>query len=61
MLTPISLAGVRAKSAKDELMEYHQEFFWHDTARLVSGGEIVKVVRAKRERWVRAIAPLHSH
>ena len=31
------------KSAKDELMEFHQEFFWNDHARLVSGGEIVDV------------------
>jgi len=31
------------KSAKDELMEFHQEFFWNDKARLVSGGEIVDV------------------
>lgn len=31
------------KSAKDELMEFHQEFFWNDRARLVSGGAIVDV------------------
>ncbi|MET3261494.1 myosin-crossreactive antigen [Bradyrhizobium japonicum] len=31
------------KSAKDELMEFHQEFFWNDRARLVSGGQIVDV------------------
>lgn len=31
------------KSAKDELMEFHQEFFWNDKARLVSGGAIVDV------------------
>lgn len=31
------------KSAKDELMEFHQEFFWNDKARLVAGGEIVDV------------------
>ncbi|MGY4403747.1 myosin-crossreactive antigen [Bradyrhizobium sp. USDA 3315] len=31
------------KSAKDELMEFHQEFFWNDKARLVSGGQIVDV------------------
>ena len=32
-----------AKTAKDELMEFHQEFFWNDKARLISGGEIVDV------------------
>lgn len=32
-----------AKSAKDELMEFHQEFFWHDKARLVADGAIVDV------------------
>lgn len=32
------------KSAKDELMEFHQEFFWNDKARLVAAGEIVDVV-----------------
>jgi len=31
------------KSAKDELMEFHQEFFWNDKARLVANGEIVDV------------------
>ncbi|MCA6105072.1 oleate hydratase [Bradyrhizobium sp. WSM 4400] len=31
------------KSAKDELMEFHQDFFWNDKARLVSGGQIVDV------------------
>lgn len=31
------------KSAKDELMEFHQEFFWNDKARLVSGGKIADV------------------
>lgn len=31
------------RSAKDELMEFHQEFFWNDKARLVAGGEIVDV------------------
>ncbi len=31
------------KSAKDELMEFHQEFFWNDKARLVAGGKIVDV------------------
>jgi myosin-crossreactive antigen len=31
------------KSAKEELMEFHQEFFWNDKARLVAGGEIVDV------------------
>lgn len=31
------------KSAKDELMEFHQEFFWNDRARLVSEGAIVDV------------------
>jgi oleate hydratase len=30
-------------SAKDELMKFHQEFFWNDKARLVAGGEIVDV------------------
>lgn len=32
-----------AKSAKDELMEFHQEFFWNDKARLVAEGQIVDV------------------
>ncbi|WP_051335042.1 oleate hydratase [Bradyrhizobium sp. Ai1a-2] len=32
-----------AKSAKAELMDFHQEFFWNDKARLVYGGEIVDV------------------
>jgi oleate hydratase len=32
-----------AKSAKEELMEFHQEFFWNDKARLVSNGAIVDV------------------
>lgn len=32
-----------SKSAKDELMEFHQEFFWNDKARLVAGGEIIDV------------------
>uniref|UniRef100_UPI001FCB5733 oleate hydratase n=1 Tax=Bradyrhizobium sp. Ai1a-2 TaxID=196490 RepID=UPI001FCB5733 len=32
-----------AKSAKAELMDFHQEFFWNDKARLVCGGEIVDV------------------
>ncbi|WP_315836212.1 oleate hydratase [Bradyrhizobium prioriisuperbiae] len=31
------------KSAKDELMEFHQEFFWNDKARLVANGAIVDV------------------
>lgn len=31
------------KSAKDELMEFHQEFFWNDKARLVANGKIVDV------------------
>jgi oleate hydratase len=31
------------KSAKDELMEFHQEFFWNDKARLVANGQIVDV------------------
>ncbi|MDR3713099.1 MAG: oleate hydratase [Puia sp.] len=31
------------KSAKDELMDFHQEFFWNDKARLVADGEIVNV------------------
>ncbi|WP_439496043.1 oleate hydratase [Bosea sp. (in: a-proteobacteria)] len=32
-----------AKSAKQELMEFHQEFFWNDKARLVAEGAIVDV------------------
>ncbi len=32
-----------AKTAKDELMEFHQEFFWNDKARLVAEGAIVNV------------------
>jgi oleate hydratase len=31
------------KTAKEELMEFHQEFFWHDKARLVANGEIIDV------------------
>jgi len=31
------------RSAKDELMEFHQDFFWNDKARLVAGGEVVDV------------------
>lgn len=31
------------KSAKDELMEFHQEFFWNDKARLVANGQIIDV------------------
>lgn len=31
------------KSAKDELMEFHQEFFWNDRARLVAEGAVVDV------------------
>jgi oleate hydratase len=31
------------RSAKDELMQFHQEFFWTDKARLVSDGQIVDV------------------
>ena len=31
------------KSAKEELMEFHQEFFWNDKARLVAEGKIVDV------------------
>lgn len=41
------------KSAKDELMEFHQEFFWHDKARLVAAGKIVDVADlgfAERDR-----------
>ncbi len=32
-----------ARTAKEELMTFHQEFFWNDKARLVAGGEIVDV------------------
>lgn len=32
-----------AKSAKDDIMEFHQEFFWNDKARLVANGAIVDV------------------
>jgi oleate hydratase len=32
-----------ARSAKDELMEFHQEFFWNDKARLVANGAVVDV------------------
>ncbi|MGY4403962.1 oleate hydratase [Bradyrhizobium sp. USDA 3315] len=32
-----------SKSVTNELKEFHQEFFWNDKARLVSGGQIVDV------------------
>ncbi|WP_283845317.1 hypothetical protein [Bradyrhizobium cenepequi] len=44
-------------------MEYHQEFFSGDKARLVSGGEIVKVfsLRLSEKDGLELIAPLHRH
>ncbi|MCP1850135.1 MULTISPECIES: oleate hydratase [unclassified Bradyrhizobium] len=32
-----------SRSVMEELKEFHQEFFWNDKARLVSGGQIVDV------------------
>nr|WP_248114460.1 oleate hydratase [Bradyrhizobium sp. 2S1]MCK7672508.1 oleate hydratase [Bradyrhizobium sp. 2S1] len=43
LLSFIPSIADETKSAKDELMEFHQEFFWNDKARLVSGGQIVDV------------------
>ncbi|MGM4954251.1 oleate hydratase [Bradyrhizobium barranii] len=43
LLSFIPSIGDPAKSVKDELMEFHQEFSWDDKARLISGGEIVDV------------------
>lgn len=38
-----SISDPENKTAKDELMDFHQEFFWNDKARLIADGEIVDV------------------
>ncbi|WP_156795812.1 hypothetical protein [Bradyrhizobium icense] len=62
LLTSISLERACGQVG-ERLMEYHQEFFWNDKARIVSGGEIVKVssLGLREKDGLELIAPLHRH
>ncbi|WP_256441716.1 hypothetical protein [Bradyrhizobium sp. sGM-13] len=44
-------------------MEDHEEFFWNEKARQLSGGEIVKVssLGLREKDGLELIAPLHRH